>query len=48
MRPQTDLLILVTAVIIISDSKTNPPHQLGSLINSYGRSNSRKDKRELY
>jgi hypothetical protein len=47
MRPQTDLLILLTAVIIITDSQTLQM-QLESLINGYGRSNSQKDKRELY
>jgi hypothetical protein len=29
MRPQTDLLILLTAVIIINDSQTNPPDPAG-------------------
>jgi hypothetical protein len=29
MRPQTDLLILLTAVPIINDSQTNPPDPAG-------------------
>jgi hypothetical protein len=29
MRPQTDLLILLTAIIKISDSQTNPPDPFG-------------------
>jgi hypothetical protein len=29
MRPQTDLVILLTAVIIINESQTNPPDPAG-------------------
>jgi hypothetical protein len=29
MKPQTDLLILLTAVIIINDSQTKPPDPAG-------------------
>jgi hypothetical protein len=48
MRPQTDLLILLAAVIIINDSQTNPPDPAVVSHKLIWGSNSQKDKRDLY